>query len=59
MTNLVKEPSLEQVVQFLGISIKMNGKYRPSRPSVPISPTSIISTMVALIEETNHVAEVQ
>jgi hypothetical protein len=50
MTNPVKEPILELLVQFLGINIKMDGKSRPSRPSVPISPASVISSMVAPTE---------
>jgi hypothetical protein len=58
MTNLVKEPNLEQLVQFLGINIKMDGKSRPSRPSVPISPASVISSMAAPTEETHPVAVV-
>jgi hypothetical protein len=45
MTNPVKEPILEQLVQFLGVNIKMYGKSRPSRTSVPISPASVISAM--------------
>jgi hypothetical protein len=56
MTNLVKKPILEQLVQFLGINIKMNGKSRPSRTSVPISPASVISSMAAPTEETHPIA---
>jgi hypothetical protein len=58
MNNLVTKPSLEQLVQFLGINIKMNGKYRPSRTSGTISPTSVISTMVSRTEETHPVATI-
>jgi hypothetical protein len=50
MTNLVKKPILEQFVQFLGINIKMDGKSRPSRTSVPISLASVISLIVAPTE---------
>jgi hypothetical protein len=56
MTNLVKEPILEQLVQFLGINIKMDGKSRPSRPLVPISPASVIFSMATPTEETHPVA---
>jgi hypothetical protein len=55
MTNPIKNPSLEQLVQFLGINIKMNGKSRSSRTSLPISPTSVISAMDAPTEETHPV----
>jgi hypothetical protein len=54
----VKEPILEQLVQFMGINIKMNGKSRPSRPSVPVSPSSIISSMAAPTEETHPVVSI-
>jgi hypothetical protein len=50
MTNPVKEPILEQLVQFLGINIKMDGKSRPFRPSVPISPASVIYAMASPTE---------
>jgi hypothetical protein len=51
----VKEPNLEQLVQFLGVNIKMNGESRPSRPSVPVTSSSIISSMAAPAEETHPV----
>jgi hypothetical protein len=57
--NPVKEPILEQLVQFLGINIKMNGESRPSRPSVLVSSSSIISTMSAPTEETHPIAIVR
>ena len=50
LLDLVKEPNLEQLVQFLGINIKMNGKSRPSRPSVTVSSASVISAIVATTE---------
>jgi hypothetical protein len=53
--NPVEEPSLEQLVQFLGVNIKMNGESRPSRPSVPVTSSSIISAMAAPAEETHPV----
>jgi hypothetical protein len=56
MNNLVKSPILEQLVQFLGINIKMNGKSRPSRTYIPISPASVISTMAYPTEETHPIA---
>jgi hypothetical protein len=55
MTNLVKESNLEQMVQLLGINIKMNGKSSPYRPSVPISPVPFIYAMAAPIEETHPI----
>jgi hypothetical protein len=55
LPNLVEEPNLEKLVQFLGVSIKMNGESRPSRPSVPVTSSSIISAMVAPVEETHPV----
>jgi hypothetical protein len=55
LPNPVKEPSLEQLVQFMGVNIKMNGESRPSRPSVPITSSSIIYAMAAPDEETHHV----
>jgi hypothetical protein len=55
MTNPIKEPNLEQLVQFLGINIKMDGKSRPSRLLVPISPAFVISAMIAPTEETHLV----
>jgi len=55
LPNPVKEPNLEQLVQFLGVNIKMYGKYRHSRISVPISSTSIIFAMVSPTEETHPV----
>jgi hypothetical protein len=51
----VKEPSLEQLVQFLGVNIKMNGESMSSRPSAPVTSSSIISTMASPTEETHHV----
>jgi hypothetical protein len=54
----VKEPNLEQLVQFLGINLKMNGKSRPSRPSVPVSPSFVISAIVAPTVETHPVVAV-
>jgi hypothetical protein len=54
--NPVKEPKLEQLVQFLGINIKMNEESRPSRTSVLVSSSSIISSMAAPTEENHHVA---
>jgi hypothetical protein len=56
--NPVKEPSLEQLVQFLGISIEMNGESRPYRPSILVSSSSIISSMVSPTEEIHPVATV-
>jgi hypothetical protein len=42
MANLIKEPILEQLVQFLRINVKMDRKFRPPMTSVPISPTYVI-----------------
>jgi hypothetical protein len=58
MTNPIKEPILEQLVQFLRINIKMDGKSRPSMASVPISPASVISAIVAPTEKSHPVAAV-
>jgi hypothetical protein len=44
---------LKQLVQFLGVNIKMNRESRPSRPSVPVTSSSIISAMATPAEE-NH-----
>jgi hypothetical protein len=59
LPNLVEEPILKQLVQFLGINIKMNGESKPFRPSVPVSSSSIISAMAAPTEETHLVAAVR
>jgi hypothetical protein len=51
--DLVEEPILKQLVQLLGVIIKMNREYMPSRPSVLVTSPSSISAMDALAEE-NH-----
>jgi hypothetical protein len=51
MANQIKKPSLKQLVQLLWINIKMNRKSRPSMASIPISPASVISTIVASTEK--------
>jgi hypothetical protein len=56
MANPIKEPSLEQLVQFLRVNIKMDRKSRPPMASIPISPASVISTIVASTEKSHHVA---
>jgi hypothetical protein len=58
MANPIKEPILEQLVQFLGINIKMDRKSRPPMASIPISPASVISAIVAPTEKTHPVATV-
>jgi len=55
--NPVKEPILKQLVQFLGINIKINGESMPSRLSILVSSSSIISSMDAPTEETHPVIE--
>jgi hypothetical protein len=59
MANPIKEPILEQPVQFLRINVKMDRKSRPPMASIPISPASIISTIIASIEKSHSVAEVR
>jgi hypothetical protein len=56
MTNPIKEPSLEQLVQFLRVNVKMDRKSRPPMALVPISPASDISTTVASTEKSHPVA---
>jgi hypothetical protein len=53
--DLVKETNLEQLVQFLEVIIKMNRESRPSRPSILVTSSSIISSMNAPTEETHPV----
>jgi hypothetical protein len=59
MTNPVKEPILKHLVQLLGINIKMDGKSRPFRTLVPISPAYVISSIVAPTEKVHLVAVVR
>jgi hypothetical protein len=59
MTNIVKEPSLEQLVQLFRINIKMDGKSRPFMALVPISPAYVISSIVAPTEKVHLVAVVR
>jgi hypothetical protein len=59
MTNPVKEPKLEQLVQFLGINIKMDGKSRPSRTSVPIFLASVISAIATPTEKTHPIETIR
>jgi hypothetical protein len=47
MANLIKEPILEQLVQFLRINVKMYRKSRPPMACIPISPASVIFSIVA------------
>ena len=58
LPDLVKEHNLEQLVQFLGIKIKMNKESRHYRPFVRVSSASIISAMATPSEETHHVATI-
>jgi hypothetical protein len=51
----VEEPKLKQLVQLLRFNIKMNREYRPSRPSVPVTSSFVISAMASLAEETHPV----
>jgi hypothetical protein len=59
MTNPIKEPILEQLVQFFRIGVKMDRKSRPSMASVPISPASIIFSSVSPTEKSHHVTIVR
>jgi hypothetical protein len=47
MSNPIKEPNFEKLVQFLRVNVKMDRKYRPPMASIPISLASFISTIVA------------
>jgi hypothetical protein len=58
MANPIKEPSLEQRVQFLRVNIKMDRKSRPPMASIPISPASVISTIAASTEKDHPVATI-
>jgi hypothetical protein len=52
LPDTVEEPNLKQLVQLLEVNIKMNRESRPSRPSVPVTSSSIISSMASFAEET-------
>jgi hypothetical protein len=41
MANPIKEPILEQLVQFLRVNIKMDRKSRPPMALISISPVSV------------------
>jgi hypothetical protein len=56
MANPIKEPSLEQLVQFLWVSVKMDSKSRPHMASITISPASVILTIVASTEKSHTIA---
>jgi hypothetical protein len=56
LSDLVEEPNLKQLVQLLGINIKMNRESRPSRPSIPVTSSSIVSSMASYAEETHPVS---
>jgi hypothetical protein len=56
MANPIKEPSLEQLVQFLRVSVEMDRKSRPPMASIPISTASVVSTIVASTKKTHPVA---
>jgi hypothetical protein len=56
MANPIKEPNLEQLVQFLRVNVKMDRKSRPPMASIPISPASVILTIVASTEKSHPVA---
>jgi hypothetical protein len=58
MTNPIKESILEQLVQFLWVKVKMDGKYRPPMALISISTASVISSIAASTEKTHHVAMV-
>jgi hypothetical protein len=58
MANPIKEPILEQLVQFLRVNVKMDRKSRPPMASIPISPASVISTIVASTEKAHPVATI-
>jgi hypothetical protein len=58
MANPIKEPNLEQLVQFLRINVKMDRKSSPPMASVPFSPASIISAIVSPTEKDHLVATV-
>jgi hypothetical protein len=53
--DLVEEPILEQLFQFMGANIKINVESKPSRPSVPVTSSFIIYSMATPGEETHHV----
>jgi hypothetical protein len=50
LAQLVEEPNLEQLVYFLGVRIKMNGESRSFIPSVPVTYSSIVSSMFSPTE---------
>jgi hypothetical protein len=52
----VEEPNLENMVQFLGVIIKMYGEPRSSVTPFPISPTYFTSTIIASAEKSHFVA---
>jgi hypothetical protein len=58
MANPIKEPSLEHLVQFLQVNVKMDRKSRPPMALIPISPTSIISTIVTSTEKDHLVVTI-
>jgi hypothetical protein len=58
MANPIKEPNLEQLVQFLRVIVKMDKKSRPPMASIPISLASVILTIVASTEKTHPVATI-
>jgi hypothetical protein len=58
MANAIKEPNLEQLVQFLRVDVKMDRKCRPLMASISISPTSVILTTAASTEKSHPIATV-
>jgi hypothetical protein len=55
MSNRIKEPNIEQLVQLLRVSVKIDRKYRPPMASIPISLASFISTIAST--EKSHPVE--
>ena len=58
MANLIKEPNLEQLVQFLWVSVKMDRKSRPHMALIQISTASVIFSIVVCTEKSHHVATI-
>jgi len=58
MANPIKEPNLEQLVQFSRVNVKMDRKSRPPMALILISPASVISTIAASSEKSHIVATI-
>jgi hypothetical protein len=52
----VDEPNLENMVQFLGVDIKLYGEPRSSVTPLPIFSTSFTSSITTSTEKSHHVA---